>query len=277
VAAVSRKWWILIGAVVCLTCACLLPCSQEIRDGEGWTHSANSIHQIGLALRNYHKDTGHLPQAVVRGKDGTPLYSWRVLILPYLDDDPLLQRFHLDEPWGSEHNGKLLTPTPRCFRPLGGDDADGLTRYQVFVGPGTAFEGNRLTWDDFPDGLANTLLVVEAGEPVPWSKPADLVYDPAGSLPPLGGGLLVVEAGEPVPWSKPADLVYDPAGSLPPLGGGFGKPVHFLCYELWRNPGFTASFADGSTSFIRSDTNEKTLRGFITRNGGEKVDRSALE
>ena len=59
----------------------------------------------------------------------------------------------------------------------------------VFVGPGTAFEGPgglKLS-DDFPDGASNTLLFVEAGEPVPWTRPADLVYDPAGPLPPLRG------------------------------------------------------------------------------------------
>jgi hypothetical protein len=201
---------------------------------------------IGVALQSYHEVYGELPPAVVRGKDGEPLYSWRVALLPFLEETNIYREFKLDEPWDSEHNKKFLEPTPRCYQPAGGgNDAPGLTRYQVIVGPGTAFERDGLTWDDFPDGLSSTLVVVEAGEPVPWSQPADLTYDPV----------------------RP----------LPPLGGAFRKPVHFLCYELWRNSGFTAGFADGRARFIRSDTAEKTIRGLITRNGGEKVDASRLD
>ena len=40
---------------------------------------------------------------------------------------------------------------------------------------------------DFADGLENTVLVVEAADPVPWTKPAELAFAPECSLPPLGG------------------------------------------------------------------------------------------
>ena len=59
-----------------------------------------------------------------------------------------------------------------------------------------------------------------------------------------------------MPWSKPADLVYDPGKPLPPLGGAFTKPVHFLCYEVKRRPGFNACFADGSARFISSEAKD---------------------
>jgi len=226
------KWAVLL--LVLLSCGLLLPCTQKVREDEGWVRSAYSLHQIGIALQAYHEDNGHLPPAVVRGKSGQPLYSWRVFLLPYLDEDSLYRQFRLDEPWDSAQNSKLLEQSPRCYDPaLGGNDDPGLTRYQVFVGPGTAFERDGLTWTDFPNRLSDTLLVVEAGHPVPWSKPADLSYDPAGPLP--------------------------------PLGGAFGMPVHVLCYELWRTAGFNACMADGSTRFIPSDTDEKALRGLINR------------
>jgi hypothetical protein len=64
---------------------------------------------------------------------------------------------------------------------------------------------------------------------------------------------------------------------LPALGGVFRKPVHFLCYEIRRKPGFTACFGDGTSRFISSQTPEKTIRAIITRNGGEKVDLSNLD
>src|SRR5262249_3283601 len=154
------------------------------------------------------------------------------------------RKFKLDQPWDSPDNKKLLERIPWCYRTgFGGDDS--LTHYQVFVGPGTAFERPGLTWADFPDGLGATLLVVEGGEPVPWSKPADVVYDP----------------GQPPP----------------PLGAGFSKSSHFLCYEVSRRAGFNAVFADGSAHFISDRTDEQTVRGLITRNGGETVDPSRLD
>ncbi|MBA4064099.1 MAG: hypothetical protein C0501_10380 [Isosphaera sp.] len=62
------------------------------------------------------------------------------------------------------------------------------TFYRVFVGNGAAFEpGARVAKNDFPDGPDKTILVVEAGEAVPWPKPDELVYDPAKPLPKLGG------------------------------------------------------------------------------------------
>src|SRR5439155_2700380 len=69
----------------------------------------------------------------------------------------LYRQFKLDEPWDGPHNKVLLEKMPRSYKPaLGGNDAPGLTRYQVFTGPGTAFERAGLTWDDFSDGLAQT-------------------------------------------------------------------------------------------------------------------------
>jgi hypothetical protein len=229
-------------------CLLLVPCLQTVRDGEGWVRSRDSLKQIAYALHAYHDIYKKLPPAVVTDQQGRPLYSWRVLLLPFLEEKRLHERFRLDEPWDSPHNKPLLDKTPRCYQPLGGgNDPPGLTRYQIFVGPGTAFErpGLTLTPEDFPDGLSSTLLVVEAGQAVPWSKPADLAYDP----------------------KRP----------LPSLGGAFGKPVHFLCYEVGTRPGFTAVFGDGAGRFLRGDLDEATLRGLITRNGGEPVDLASLK
>jgi hypothetical protein len=218
-----------------------------IRDDPGWLRSANSLAQIGFAIRQYVETHGHLPPAVVRGKDGTPLYSWRVLILPYLDESELYDEFQKDQAWDSASNKPLLEKMPRMFVPaLGGsDDPPYSTRYQVFVGPGTAFEHDGLTWQDFPDGLANTFLVVEAKDPVPWTKPADLVYNPV----------------EPIP----------------PLACPFTKPTPVLGFNIKGTAGFNAFFADGSHRFISNETDEQTLRSLITRNGGESVDLSKVK
>ena len=89
--------------------------------------------------------------------------------------------------------------------------------------------------------------------------------------------MLVVEAAEAVPWTKPDDLAYAPDRPLPRLGLGLTKPVKFLGRELRRKPGFNAAFADGSTRLLDAGTDEATLRALVTRNGGEAVDVSKLD
>ena len=98
--------------------------------------SSNNLKQIGVALHNYHGVYKTLPPPA-KTADGKPLLSWRVLILPFLeDDDNLYAQFKLDEPWDSPHNIKLLTKMPEVYAHPADPEAakKGLTYYQVFVG-----------------------------------------------------------------------------------------------------------------------------------------------
>jgi hypothetical protein len=156
----------------------LAPAMQKIRAAAGTTESLNNLKQIALALHNYHSTYGHFPPAVVYSKDGKrPLYSWRVELLPFLEEQALYSEFHRDEPWDSPHNKKLAARMPKVFSLPGAPALPGKTYYQVFTGPGTAFagpQGSRIA--DFTDGTSNTLLVVEAARPATWTEPADLSY-----------------------------------------------------------------------------------------------------
>jgi uncharacterized protein (TIGR03067 family) len=151
---------------------------------------ANKLRQIGLALFRYEDDHGRLPSAALCSKEGKPLLSWRVAVLPYLDDDckALYDEFKLDEPWDSAHNKTLIDKMPHYYRSPSAQPKDRhSTFYQVFVAKSTAFdlkEGRKI--EDIND-LASTVLVVEAAEPVAWTKPQDLTYDGAKPLPKLGG------------------------------------------------------------------------------------------
>jgi hypothetical protein len=151
--------------------------------------SQNNLKQIGLAMHNYHDALGRLPAQAIYSNDGKPLLSWRVAILPYVAQDNLYRAFKLDEPWDSPHNKKLLAQMPEVYAPPGIKTKEKFTTfYRVFVGPQTAFEGkkgHKLT--DFTDGTSNTLLVVEAGQAVPWTKPEELPFNPKKALPKLGG------------------------------------------------------------------------------------------
>jgi RNA polymerase sigma-70 factor (ECF subfamily) len=151
--------------------------------------SVNNLKQIALAVHNYADSNGHLPAAAIYSEDGTPLLSWRVAILPYIEQDALYKAFKLDEPWDSTHNKKLLAQMPKLYAPLAGEVKDKhSTFYRAFTGKGTVFPGPKgIRFADIVDGTSSTLMVVEAGEAVPWTKPAELRYAPDRPPPALGG------------------------------------------------------------------------------------------
>jgi RNA polymerase sigma factor (sigma-70 family) len=148
----------------------------------------DNMKMLGLAMHNYHATYGTFPPAAVYSMDGKPLLSWRVLLLPYLDQRALFSQFKLDEPWDGPTNRKLLEKMPDIYAPPRGKGKEThATVYQVFTGPGTVFpspKASRIA--DITDGTSNTILIVEAVETVPWTKPADLPYDPKNPLPKLG-------------------------------------------------------------------------------------------
>jgi hypothetical protein len=165
---------------------------QKVRESAARIQSANNLKQMVLAMHNYNAQFGRLPQANPDPKlPPTTQLSWRVQLLPYLEQDNLWKQFHQDEPWDSPHNKALLTRMPSVFAHPNHpeDNAKGLTYYRVFVGDHTAFPPGKVTRipQNFPDGTSNTILIVEAADPVPWTKPDELVYDPNKPLPRLGG------------------------------------------------------------------------------------------
>jgi hypothetical protein len=149
----------------------------------------NNLKFMGLALHNFASvNGGRLPAAAIRN-DGKPLLSWRVVILPYLEQFRLYEKFRLDEPWDSPHNLALLNDTPDVYAPvIGRDRTPHSTYYQAIVGPGALFngeEGARIV--DSMYVASPTLMIVEGARPVPWTKPEDVVYAADKALPMLGG------------------------------------------------------------------------------------------
>ena len=100
--------------------------------------------------------------------------SWRIELLPYLEEKVLYDQFHRDEPWDSEHNKPLIAQMPKVFQsPQGAAVAEGHTRYVVAVGKGTIFDGEKGTpIAEIRDGTSNTLLILEVApeKSVVWTQ-----------------------------------------------------------------------------------------------------------
>jgi len=144
--------------------------------------SINNLRQIGLAMHNYHEAYNRLPASASFNAQGKPLLSWRVALLPYVDQAALYQEFHLDEPWDSEHNKKLIDRIPPVYQGLTGKPKTGKTTYLAPLGKNTMFTGDKegVRIAEVTDGTSNTILIVQSDEKhaVPWTSPQDLTIDP---------------------------------------------------------------------------------------------------
>ncbi|WP_152050006.1 M56 family metallopeptidase [Tautonia marina] len=197
------------------------------------TQSTNNLKMIALALHNYHDVYGHFPPPVLYAEDGTP-YSWRVALLPFLEQAPLYNEYRMNEPWDSPNNRKLLEQMPSVYRVPGSESDPTHADYFALVGPmslmGMPGKGTNIA--KITDGTSNTLAIVETKRPIPWTQPEDIrVSDPS---------------------ANPNELV------VPEFGG------------FWPE-GFQAAFGDGSVRFLSFTINPDVLRALITKSGGEVI------
>jgi hypothetical protein len=212
------------------------PASGRFRPTAADMQCANHLKQIGLALHNYHDANGKFPAVGNFDRQGKPLLSWRVHILPYVEEDKLYREFHLNEPWDSAHNKKLLARMPALYRcPNAKRKEAGLTTYLAPVGRSAMFTGdaNGRRMSEITDGLSNTILVFDAADEraVPWTKPEDLRYDPE---------------------QPRAGLVGHHRGVI------------------------AAEFADGAFHWLPETIEPRTLNALLTVNGGEIIPAEAL-
>jgi hypothetical protein len=166
----------------------LVPAVTHARSAARQTQSKNNLKQIGLAMHIYHDTYRKFPPAVLYGPDGKTPYSWRVALLPFLDQANLYQQYRFNEPWDSENNRKVLAQMPPVYRDPNEPGTLTHSSYFVLTGQDTVFDGKEGTEIlQIKDGMSNTILVVEAQRDIPWTKPEDIPYAADKPLPKFGG------------------------------------------------------------------------------------------
>ncbi|NNJ27856.1 hypothetical protein LzC2_39660 [Planctomycetes bacterium LzC2] len=219
--------------------ALLLPAIQQARAAARRAQSQNNLKQIALAMHNYHAAYKHFPPAVIV-QNGVER-SWRVELLPFLDQVDLYEKYDKTKPWDDPANAAVLAAMPSVFRHAADARTEPFTSYFAVLGEDDEVPSlwkPRGEWGqrnagsgfrDIRDGTSNTLMVVDAKRPIPWTKPEDITLD----------------LTEPV----------DPAQF-----GGFDRG------------GFQAAFGDGAVRFISEAVDATMLKSLFTRSGGEIVD-----
>ncbi len=152
----------------------------------------NNLQQIMLALHNYHDTYTHFPPAVVIDPQSKVARSWRVELLPFLNQQGLLYgQYKKDEPWDSENNKKVLAQMPAIFRHPSQPANSTNTAFVAAYGKGLFFEENATKGTEFrdiTDGTSITIGIVEAKTETPWTKPEDITVDLTQvNLPEFGG------------------------------------------------------------------------------------------
>ena len=177
----NRREWFAVGliAFVLLVIVSLMIPSRGSPPLTRRSNCHNNLRQIAVALQYYHDEYGSFPPAYIADQDGRPMHSWRVLILPFMEQQGLYDLYRFDEPWDGPNNRQLQShglPYIRCPAEFGQRDPMTETSYVVVVGPQTAFPGDKcVALGDIADEHQNTLLVVEvAGSGIHWMEPRDL-------------------------------------------------------------------------------------------------------
>jgi Protein of unknown function (DUF1559) len=240
----------------------LIPAMYAAREATSVMHCSNTAKQISLAIQNYTDTFGHLPPCAIVDSDGRPIHSWRAVVTPYMAALPQVYRW--DEPWNGILNQRLLDGTPIHLEgPTSGKPAKGLpwhgpidyamvfrcsseqtsvdfhVDYYAIVGTNCIWSaGRKCDLNSVGDGIANTILIAESTNVrALWSEPTDLDFD------------------------NMSFKVNDPTRASISSNHRVGPAV---------------VFADGSVFRLDPKIPEQIVKGLLTANGGEKIDREEI-
>ena len=196
----------------------------------------NKLKMIGLAMHNYHDRYRCFPPAVMTDEDGQSMQSWRVALLPDLEEFSLYEQYDFSEPWDGPNNRALHGISVGAYRcPEDVGSAPTETSYVMIVGPGTiGGEPNEMVrFADVKDGTSNTILAIEVGASgVHWMEPRDVTVEEA------------------------VTFLTDPAASE---------------FQQAHPGGANVLFADGSVHFLPESTDAAMARALLIRDDGQAI------
>jgi len=194
----------------------------------------DALREITIAMHNFESAYRNFPSAYTTDEQGRPLLSWRVHILPFVEENQLYDQFRMDEPWDSEHNRALLKKMPDCYRLAEGPAESGKTTVLAIGGlkgviqkPKAGNNGRKslggIGFGSIHDGSSNTIMLLEVGEElaVEWSKPTEFAPDEATIKKLLGrktGFALTLADGSA--WEFPAGFPIETFKAMMTIRGG---------------------------------------------------------
>lgn len=171
-----------IAIIVCLAVGqFFFPAIDGARDAILRSGCSDKLRTLTYALLDYESENGHFPPPFSTSDDGTPLHSWRVLLLPYLGEAQLFEQIDKTRPWDDPVNVPFHDQMPDVFccdvrqyhsrwRQKGN-----TTAYVVVVGKTTAWSPSLKTnRHSLTDGSLWTVSIVESeNHRIPWMAPHD--------------------------------------------------------------------------------------------------------
>jgi hypothetical protein len=185
-------------AVLAIPCVAIvigltLPAVQKVREAASRLKASENMKRLSIAFHHNHDTTGRLHAPFHEDPLGGPppgspadRLSWRVSLLPYLEQDALLRRFKATEPWNSPANQPLANTVVPDYADIE-TPADPATRIRLFCDNGALFDTDRtrrVGLMGVSDGTSNTIAYVESTEKVTWTQFNDFRFEPSPTSPP---------------------------------------------------------------------------------------------
>jgi prepilin-type processing-associated H-X9-DG protein len=278
----------IIGILMALT----LPAVQSAREAGRRTSCVNNLKNLAIAMQNYHAQFREFPPAApIHHVEGKPSISWRVIILPFIEESPLYDRIRpLPDGGATDWTYKdMVLPLYKCpsAEPPDADDneiieahyagvsgaARGEERFDLEDNIGGDVYRNGVMYPDssvssakITDGTTHTLMI---GERLyvfrDWMQGATWWGDPLTYL--------YTEAAKNIRWPINTDqLEHAYVGDMRAPSNANRDVVLNDLYFASKHPGGAQfALADGSVQFLNDRIDISVLQDLATRKGEEIV------